>query len=76
MKTCISAMLIKSYLNRWWLSRNLHLGEINGDLQSDLFNMSFKNGEKIGYFQSIILRLQQYINLSGETISPKRLLFN
>ena len=67
----------------WWniLSRRIivrtpHLGEINDDLWTDLSTLPFKNREQIEYFQIIILIIQQYINLSGETVYPKRLLFN
>ena len=38
--------------------RNPHLGGINGDIHSDLSTLSFKNGEQIESFQSIMLRLQ------------------
>ena len=48
---------------------------MNGDVQSDLANLSFNNGEQIEYFHSRILRLQQEIMLSGVIVSPTRLLF-
>ena len=48
---------------------------MNGDLQSDLSTLDFKNGEQLEYFHSKILRLQQEIMLSGEIVSPTRLLF-
>ena len=38
--------------------RTPHRGWIYGDIQSDLSTPSFKNGEQIEYFQSIMLRLQ------------------
>ena len=41
----------------------------------DLTILLFKIGEQPEYFCSKILRLQQEINLSGETVSPKRLVF-
>ena len=56
-------------------SREPHLGEMNVDVQSDLSNLDFNNGEQIEYFHSRILRLQKEIILSGETVSTTRLLF-
>ena len=62
------------------ISRLIHsfspnLGGINGDVQSDQDTLTFKNVEKLEYLHSIIFRLQQEIVLSGETVSPKRLIF-
>ena len=48
---------------------------MNGDVQSDLATLAFRNGEQLEYFHRRILRLQQEIMLSGEIISPTRLLF-
>ena len=48
---------------------------MNGDVQSDLSTPAFKNREQLEYFHSTILILQQEIILSGETVSPKRLIF-
>ena len=48
---------------------------MNGDLRSDLATLEFKNGEQLENFHSKILRLQQEINLSGETVFTIRLLF-
>ena len=48
---------------------------MNGDVQSDLSNLVLKNGEQLEDFHIIILRLQQEMNLYGETVSTKRLLF-
>ena len=44
------------------ISRLIHarapnLGGINGDVQSDLATLAFKNGEQLEYFHIIILRL-------------------
>ena len=47
---------------------------MNGDVQSDLATLDFRNGEQLEYFHSRILRLQQEIMLSGEIVSPTRLL--
>ena len=52
----------------------LHLGGINGDVQSDLSTLKFKNGEQLEDFHSRIIRLQQEIILSGETLSNTRLI--
>ena len=52
-----------------------HIGGINGDAQSELSIVAFKNGEQLEYFHIIILTLQQEIFLSVETVSPTRLLF-
>ena len=48
---------------------------MNGDVQSDLATLVFKNIEQLEYFHKIILRLQQEIILSRESVSPKRLIF-
>ena len=48
---------------------------MNGDVQSDLATLEFNNGEQLEDFHIIILRLQEEIILSGETLSPTRLLF-
>ena len=47
---------------------------MNGDVQSDLATLAFRNGEQLEYFHSRILRLQQEIMPSGEIVSPNRLL--
>ena len=57
-------------------SRAPHLGGMNGDVQSDLSTLDFKKGEHIEDFHSRILRLQQEINISVETVSPTILLFH
>ena len=51
-----------------------HLGGINGDVQSDLSTLEFKNGEQLEYFHSIIIRMKQEIFLSGETASSAKLI--
>ena len=43
---------------------------MNGDVQSDLVTLELNNGEKKEYLHSRIIRLQQEIILSGETVSP------
>ena len=48
---------------------------MNGDVQYDLATLAFKNGEQLEDFHIRILRLQQEIILSGDIISPTRLLF-
>ena len=48
---------------------------MNGDVKSDLSTVAFMNREELEDFISRIIRLQQKINLSKETISPTRLLF-
>ena len=48
---------------------------MNGDVQYDLSTLGFKNGEQLEYFPSRTFRLQQEINLSLETVSLTRLLF-
>ena len=48
---------------------------MNGDVQSDLSTLAFKDGEQLEDFHSRILRIQQEIMLSGEIVSPTRLLF-
>ena len=47
---------------------------MNGDIQSDLSTLAFKNGEQLKAFHSRILRLQQEIMLSGEVVSHTRFL--
>ena len=48
---------------------------MNSGVQSNLATLAFKNGEQLEYFHSRILRLQKEILLSGEIVSPTRLLF-
>ena len=48
---------------------------MNGDVQSDLATLTFKNGEQLENVHSTILRLQQENMLSGEIVSRTRLLF-
>ena len=55
--------------------RALHLGGTNGNVQSDLSALSFNNGEQLEDFHGIIIIIKQEITLSGETVSPTRLLF-
>ena len=62
-------------LSRLLHSRAPHLGGMNGGVQSDLVTLDFRNDEQLEYFHSRILRLQQEIMLSGEIVSPTRLLF-
>ena len=47
---------------------------MNGNVQYDLANLAFKNGEQLEYFHIIIIILQQEINLSGGTLSLTRLI--
>ena len=61
-------------LSRLLHSHDTHLGYMNGDVQSDLATLASNSGEKFEYFHSIIIRLQPKIILSGETVSPTRLL--
>ena len=51
-----------------------HLGGMNGDVQYYLSNLAFKNAEQLEYSKRRIIILQQEVNLSGETVSPKRLI--
>ena len=46
-------------------SRAPQLWGMNGDVQSDLSTLDFKNGEKLKHFHIMILRLQQEIILYG-----------
>ena len=55
-------------------SREPHIGGTNGDVRSDLATLAFKNGEQLEDFHSRILKLQQENMLSGEIVSPTRLL--
>ena len=52
-----------------------HLGWMNGDVHYDLSTLAFNNGEQLEYFHSIIIRLQQGIILSGESLSPTIIIF-
>ena len=51
-----------------------HLGGMNGDVQSDISTLAFRNGEQLEDFHSRILRLQQEIMISVKIVSPTRLL--
>ena len=63
-------------LSRLFHSRAPHLGGMNGDVQSDLATLALKNGEQLEDFHSRIIRLQQEIMFSVETVSPTRILFH
>ena len=62
------------FLSRIIHSRAPNIGGVNGDVQSDLATLAFKNEEQLEYFYSIILIIQQEINLSRETVSPTRII--
>ena len=47
---------------------------MNDDVQSDLYTLTFNNGEQLEYFHSRIIRLQQETNISGETVSSTKFL--
>ena len=49
---------------------------MNGDVQSDLDTLDFKNGEQLGDLHIRIIRLQQEIMLSGKIVSSTRFLFH
>ena len=48
---------------------------MNGDVQYYLATLTFNNGKQLEYFHGRIIRIQQEIILSGEIVSPTRLLF-
>ena len=73
--TCANDIPGWTILSRLLHSRAPHLGGINGDVQSDLATLAFKNGEQLEDFHIRILRLQQEIVLSREIVSPNRILF-
>ena len=50
-----------------------NIGCMNGDIQSDTPILALNQGGKTEYFYIVILKLQQEINLYGETVSPTRL---
>ena len=52
-------------LSRLLHSHSPHFGGMNGDVESDLATLAFKNGEQLEDFHSRILILQQEIMLSG-----------
>ena len=47
---------------------------MNGNVQYELATLVFNNVEQLEDIHSINLRLQQEISISGETVSPTRLL--
>ena len=51
-----------------------HVGGMNGDVHSDLATLDLNNGEQIEDCHISIIRLQQEIILSGETVSSMGLL--
>ena len=57
-------------LSRLINSRDPHLGGMNGNVQSDLATLAFRNGEQLEDFHSRILRLQQEImpSCTGEEV--------
>ena len=54
--------------------RYSHLGGMNVDVQPDLATLEFKQRENVEGFHERILRLKQEISLSGEPVSPTRIL--
>ena len=56
-------------------SCTLNIGAMDGNIQSYIATLAFNNREQLEYFHSIILIFKQEIVLSGETVSPTRLLF-
>ena len=54
--------------------RYSHLGGMNGDVQTNLATLEFKKRKNDEVFHERILRLQQEISLSGEPVSPTRIL--
>ena len=56
----ISGWKIISIIIHEW---NPNLGGINGDIQSDLATLTFKNREQTQGFHIIIIKLQNEINL-------------
>ena len=48
---------------------------MNGDVQYYLATLAFNNGKQLEYFHGRIIIIQQEIILSGEIVSPTRLLF-
>ena len=53
-------------ISRLLYARAPHIGGMNGDIQSDLATLVFKNGEQLEDFHRIMIRLQQKMILSGE----------
>ena len=51
-----------------------HLGGMNDDVKSDLATLAFNNRDQLEYFHRRIIRIQHKIILSGENVSPTRLL--
>ena len=49
---------------------------MNGDVQYDIATLVFNNGEELEDLHSKIIIIQQEVNLSGETVSPTRLIFH
>ena len=49
---------------------------MNGNVHSDLSTLAFKSGEQLEYFHIRIIRIQQEIIFSRETVYPTRLLFH
>ena len=66
----------RTIISRLLYSRAPHLGSMNGDVQYDIATLAFKNGEQLEDFHSRILRLQQEIMLSGEIVSPTRIILH
>ena len=73
--TCDHEVSGYTILSRLLHSHAPHIGGMNGGVQYDISTLAFKNREQLEYFHSRILRIQQEIMLSGEIVSPTRLLF-
>ena len=61
-------------LSRLIHSRDPNIEGMNGDVKSDIATLAFNNGEQLEDFHNRIIRLQQEIILSGETVSPNILI--
>ena len=62
-------------LSRLIHSRSPHLVGMNGNVKSDLATLAFNNREKLEDFHSRIIRLQQELMISEESVFPTRILF-
>ena len=72
-------MLMKYQDGKFYLDFSMrappNVGGMNGYVQSNISTLEFNNGEQLEDFNIRIIRLQQEMILSGETVSPTRLIF-
>ena len=74
-RTHANKISVWKILSRLLHSRAPHIVGMNDDVKYDLDTLAFNNEEQLEDFHNRILRLQQEILISGDSVSPTRVLF-